>query len=153
MEGPTPLQIYEFTRSKYTHEDSWIQQRVGWLLTANGFLFAGYGALLALTASVTDVSREVAALIKSSLILISAIGLGLPLLVGAGVFAAFLSKKSAIKEWNELVVADIRLLFPSIEATAKHKWLGSLASGGLCGFLVGVWLFILLKTLSHLQNW
>jgi len=72
---PTPMEIYEIVRAKYTHEDLWIQQRVGWLLTANGFLFAGYGTLFGLGYSAT--SGNLAAVIWRSLHVISWVGVGI----------------------------------------------------------------------------
>lgn len=138
---PTPMQIYEIVRSKYTHEDLWIQQRVGWLLTANGFLFAGYGTLFGL--SYSETSGELAAVILDSLRMIAVVGVGLAFLVGFGSFGAYFAKKGAKEEWHNLVSDDVRQQFPGIDAAARFKWLGSLTSGVLCTFLFFVWLYIL----------
>lgn len=139
---PTPMQIYEIVRSKYTHEDLWIQQRVGWLLTANGFLFAGYGTLFGF--SYSQMSGEFTAAIQESLRLIAVVGVGLAFLVGFGSFGAYFAKRGAKEEWHNLVSADVRRRFPGIDAAAKYKWLGSSTSGTLCTFLFIVWLYILL---------
>lgn len=142
---PTPMQIYEIVRSKYTHEDLWIQQRVGWLLTANGFLFAGYGTLFGLSYSVK--SGSLAVVIWESLHMIALVGVGLAFLVGFGSFGAYFAKKGAKEEWSNLVSDEVRRHFPRIDAAAKFKWLGSLTSGTLCTFLFFVWLYILLSVL------
>jgi len=137
---PTPMQLYDIIRSKYAHEDLWVQQRVGWLLTANGFLFAGYGALFGLYGG----SRgDVAAVIWKSILVISWVGVGLAFLVGFGVYGAHFAKKGAKEEWDSLVSAEIRQRFPRIDAAAKYKWLGSLTSGVLCTSLFFVWLCII----------
>lgn len=136
---PTPAQLYEIIRSKYTHEDIWVQQRVGWLLTANGFLFAGYGALFGLYGGARG---DVAAVIWESILVISWVGVGLAFLVGFGVYGAHFAKKGAKEEWRRLVSPEIRQRFPEIDAAAERKWLGSLTSGVLCTALFFVWLYI-----------
>jgi hypothetical protein len=138
---PTPVQIYEIVRSKYTHEDLWIQQRVGWLLTANGFLFAGYGTLFGLSYNKT--SGDLAAVIWKSLHVISWVGVGLAFLVGFGSFGAYFAKQGAKEEWSKLVSDEVRQHFPRIDAAARFKWLGSLTSGALCTFIFFIWLYII----------
>lgn len=142
---PTPLQLYEIIRGKYTHEDLWVQQRVGWLLSANGFLFAGYGALFGLYSGGRGDNVAVA---WNGLQLISCVGAGLALLAGLGVFGAHFAKEGAKKEWSNLVSPEIRQRFPKIDADADYKGLGSSSSGVLCAVLFIVWLCISLIGLS-----
>jgi hypothetical protein len=137
---PTPLQLYDIIRSKYAHEDLWIQQRVGWLLTANGFVFAGYGALFGLY---SGARADIAVVVWRSILLLSWVGVGLAFLVGFGVLGAYSAKKGAEKEWERLVAAESRQHFPAIDASAGLKWLGSLTSGVLCTGLFFAWLCII----------
>jgi len=124
------LHRWEAIRAKVTHEDSWIQERVNWLLVSNAFLFAAYAALLTLDQSY---SESVLTLPACILMLVPLLGIFLAVFVYIGLEGAKESIIAAEGEATNLLGKDYekKLKLPSIASTGKALCLGRMASRGI----------------------
>ena len=134
---PTSLDIFKIIKEKIQSEESLIQQRVAWFLTANGFLFAAFGGLVLRTQE-KDGLGEIA---RRIIIAIPVVGMFFSVATGLALVSAKFAMEGALGEWNNLQPLT-RELFPSPRSVGHHLWLGGLASGGLCGGLGIVWLWL-----------
>lgn len=132
--------IFRMIRDKVLHEDHWIQQRIGWLLTINGFLFAGFGALVSIGTN-PDSAEPTKEVVSETLMTIPAVGFGLAILTLAAVMTATVARRGALGEWEKLVSAEERRIYPSPRATGRALWVGGAASGGVCVLLAFTWLW------------
>ena len=123
------------------HEDSWVQQRVSWLLGTNGFLFAAYGVLLAIKENET--SQSILRLRSELLFIVPGIGFALCLLVFAGLVGAGLAMKNVWAEWERLTTPPERTNLPDLRSTGAALQFGRAASWGLCLFTAIAWATIL----------
>jgi hypothetical protein len=133
--------LYELLRAKVVHEDSWIHQRINWLLASNAFLFAAYGALLAVSKEQTCEILQARAYL---LLLVPLLGSFLSGFVFAGLVGAAKAINLAEGEWEKLVKNEAdRDRCPSLHSAGPALYLGRFASWGLCGLLVISWLIVL----------
>jgi len=137
----TNLDRWGALRSKIVHEDSWIQQRVGWLLAANGFLFAALAALFAAklpsqsTLFVTRLCLLLAIPVAGTLFSISTF---------LGLLAARRAMEDVESEYETVVPnAGSRSSLPQLRSTGKARKLGTYSSSAITLGAALIWLLIL----------
>ncbi len=136
------LHIWKAIRAKITHEDSWIQVRVNWLLVSNAFLFAAYAALLAIDPS----QSKVFLVATCTLLLIPILGIVLAIFVFVGVDAARDAMKAANKELSVLLPKDVEKL-PELHSPDEALTSGIVASNGIILSIGAAWFIVLIATL------
>jgi len=128
----TDLDKWQVLRSKVVHEDSWIQQRVNWLLAADGFLLVG---LVALAPS------AFAPLGRIQSIALPLFGLLASLFVFIGVIAANDSMRDVERELKALVPSSAaRDRLPSLRSKGGALILGRVSSWGITITSMVMWL-------------
>src|SRR3989304_1673076 len=136
----------EVLRAKVVHEDTWIQQRVNWLLASNASLFAALAALTRSQAEPGFHKSTVAILLP---ILIPLVGLILGILVLRGLRGADLAIRRT--EWQSLSTAERPATdYPSLTSRETAVRLGRAASQGVATTICVVWAVLLIAQLSSL---
>jgi hypothetical protein len=142
-DAPDNTQVWQFTRAKIEHEQKWIQQRVSWNLASTSFLLGAYVALL----NGVDSTGPVSWLTPLLLIGIPILGVVFSTFVLAGLSAAWVSQRSAVKDWRRLVPdAETRERFPEVHSKRLAIVLGRGASWGTTLAALLAWLFLLLQS-------
>jgi|GEM_PF-1933177 len=140
----TPEKYWEMLDGKIKQEVGWIQQRMSWLATFHGFLFATFGLTYKIR---IDAGANGADSASSELILnvIALVGLLTCLCIMAGLWAASDVLKTIEKEWKRLVPCQKdRDRFPSIRtANPKIRFVGMLSSWGPSILFLLAWTFLL----------
>lgn len=136
----SPKELFELLREKICHEDSWVQQRVSWLLAANGFLFAGYAVLLRVAAECARGSGTVDA--QTIVVYFPFFGVILCVLVTFGILGAFLAMRDTKKQWKKLA-PQVREHFPSLDSRGLAIIFGRCSAIGLCVGMALLWGFLL----------
>ena len=138
------LKAWEWLRAKVLHEDSWVQQRVSWLLGSTSLLVAGYAVLATVR---TDVSIPQTLLRGYLMLLLPAFGFFLSLLVLLGLVGSSLAVTAAIDEWERLAIPeDQRSHFPTLHSRGAALALGRFASRGTCFLLALFWVIVFVLT-------
>ncbi len=136
------FRLWDLYRSRITHEDRWIQQRVSWLLGFSGLLFAAFAGVLNLSTQVTIAQTLFRGYV---LLLIPATGFLITFLVLLGLIGAGMAMDEVRREWEERMRAEeISLSLPPIHARGWPLWLGRLASWGICGVMLVQWAVVFL---------
>ena len=128
---------WEMMRAKIVHEDSWIQQRVSWLLAAAALFVAAYAALVAVD---PNVSIPQTVLRGYLLLILPFAAFILTLLVFVGVIGSALAMRATLREWENLPISQVeRSLMPSLHSRGLALSLGRVASWGICIMLLLAW--------------
>ncbi len=134
--------LWEVLRAKVVHEDTWIQQRVNWLLASNAFLFA---ALAALTRPQAGQGSDTSTFAILLAVLIPLVGLILGVLVLRGLRGADRAIKDTLNEWQSLSTAERRPTeYPSLASRESAVRLGRAASQGVATTICVVWTVLLI---------
>ncbi len=136
----TPEKYWEMLDGKIKQEVGWIQQRMSWLATFHGFLFATFGLTYKIRIDGSD--SQSATLILN---VIALVGLLTCLCIMAGLWAASDVLKTIENEWKRLVPCKKdRDQFPSIRtANQKIRFVGMLSSWGPSILFLLAWSFLL----------
>lgn len=138
------LKAWQWLRAKVVHEDSWVQQRVSWLLGSNSLLVAAYAVLATVR---TDVSIPQTLLRGYLMLLLPVFGFFLSLLILLGLVGSSLAVTGAIQEWEKFAVPeDQRSRFPSLHSRGVALAVGRFASRGTCILFVLFWVIVFVLT-------
>ena len=140
--------LWEVLRAKVVHEDTWIQQRVNWLLASDAFLFAALAALTRSQAEPGFHKSTVAILLP---VLIPLVGLILGILVLRGLRGADRAIEDTLDEWQSLSTAERPATdYPSLASRETAVRLGRAASQGVATTICVVWAVLLIAQLWSL---
>ena len=140
------LETWRILRSKITHEDSWIQQRVSWLIAGNALLFAAYAALLGQGLNRGSALPYLGLLL---LVLVPCIGFTLSVFVFLGLVGASFAIKETRNELERLVPDEKqRQALPTLYSQGPALYFGKVASWGATLLFVVVWLLLLGMNIS-----
>jgi len=144
------MKLWEVLRAKVVQEDTWIQQRVNWLLASNAFLFAALAALTRPQPEPGFHKSTVAILLP---ILIPLVGLILGILVLRGLRGADRAIEDTLDEWQSLSTAERPSSdYPSLASRETAVRLGRAASQGVTTTICIVWAVLLIAQLSSLAS-
>jgi len=127
---------------KTQQEVGWIQQRMTWLATFQGLLFATFG-LLYQTSAGTGLHPPN----KAILFAIAAVGLLTCICIMAGLHSASTALGQIKGEWERLVADEsTRMEFPEFRTEKKARLIGMISSWGPTVLFAFAWLAIMLFT-------
>jgi len=137
---PTAIQnglgAYEACRKQIEAEDSLIGVRVGWLITAEAFLFAAYGAALAIESKFVPPSTHPYDLRLFDIVPI--VGVTIAVLVGVGIGAAM----HRLRVLSECAPRDLPPDYPSLWAEDIVVLLGHAGAALVAPIVIGSWIFV-----------
>ncbi|HLE05514.1 MAG TPA: hypothetical protein VI729_13000 [Anaerolineales bacterium] len=148
------VKLWELLRAKVVHEDTWIQNRVNWILASNTILLGGFATLLS-----TGLQGDP---YEASRILRDAILLAIPVAGGAlntfgfvGLFAAWKAIAAAQEDWLRLSRAEAtQPALPRLHSEGTSSRIAEYSSYMLAAFVLLFWatMFVLAVTSLALRS-
>jgi len=150
MENTTsPATYFELVDRKVQQEVSWIQQRMTWLATFQGLLFATFGLIY--EAGQFAEREDVHIASKAILVSVTLVGMMTSICIIAGLHAAGSVLKQLNSEWIRLVPDEkIRNTFPNIRTEGSNRKLGLLSSWGPAFLFLLVWFSACIIVIAYL---
>jgi len=138
------FKTWELLRAKIVHEDSWVQQRVLWLLGTTALLVTAYAVLCTVR---TDVSIPQTLLRGYLMLLLPVFGLVLTALVLIGLIGSSLAMRAAHEDWKKLLNStDERRQLPALHSEGYALGFARASSWGTCVIVMIAWVVIFVLT-------
>jgi hypothetical protein len=129
---PDQNTAYSKLSKQISHEENLINNRLMWMLTFQGFLFASIALL-----GDNQIDSALRILLQC---LIPAIGTIIAILTLLGVIGAYISIDNQRRDWNPYLMHG-----PQPGGKKSAKWLGRIASGGTPLIMIVAWVYIYFK--------
>jgi hypothetical protein len=134
--GPSAVGAYEACRKQIEAEDSLIGVRVGWLVTAEAFLFAAYGAVLAIQSKFVPPTTH--PYDHRLFDVVPLVGITVAVLIGIGIGAAM----HRLRVLSECSPLDLPPDYPSLWAEDLVVMFGHAAAALVAPIVIESWIFV-----------